>query len=65
MIQKFKKGLIPMNKNIFKFITTIMLALTLCVTITNGSGSLQDTPNLEIIDPLSDPPVSNNPLPRG
>ena len=56
-----------MKKNILKFITTIMLALTLCTTITHDTLPLQNTTTLEMIEPLSDPPVTppipNNPIP--
>ena len=43
-----------MKKNIFKFITTIMLALTLCVTINHTALSLQETPNTEITERVPD-----------
>ena len=59
----YKKGLSYMKKNILKCITTIMLALTLCTTITHDTLPLQDTTILEIIEPLSGP-ITNNPDPR-
>ena len=52
-----------MKKNILKFITTIMLALTLCTTITQNTLPLQNTSPLEIIEPLADP-ITNKPLPQ-
>ena len=53
-----------MKKNILKFITTIMLAFTLCTTITHDTLPLQNTPILETIEPLSGPPFTDDPKPR-
>ena len=53
-----------MKKNILKCITTIMLALTLCTTITHNTLPLQDTTTLEIIEPLSGPPFTDEPKPQ-
>ena len=59
----YKKGLSHMKKNILKCITTIMLALTLCTTITHDTLPLQNTTTLEIIEPLSGP-FTDAPKPR-
>ena len=41
-----------------------MLALTLCTTITHNTLPLQDTTTLEIIEPLSGPPFTDEPKPQ-
>ena len=59
----YKKGLSHMKKNILKCITTIMLALTLCTTITHDTLPLQDTP-IAITEQSPNSPIVDKPIPR-